>query len=686
MQNYDNSSRGGSGGGRYSSRGSSNRGGYRGSSSSYSSNPRRGYATNSRGRDEGGQYSSDRGQYSSNRSRYSSAQRGGSSRFGGRDSRENRREDPSKPVYVGRGSLDAKGNVLPGRVLRFRRSEMPNENHNVVVMGKIDAKTKVKLCFGCGAYIGRLDGENLETSTTESPRPYRYTTLDDMELCPRCQGLEDASFDEAKDAIGNVDMKVFENQVRTLKWKKALIIIVVDATDIRGSFLPWKKMAMIVGSNPIFIAVTKCDLLPKVTKNMVREWQELATKLYGENVLRVYPLSGLTGAGVFRLAKIAFKFVEHNEHNVYVIGQANIGKSTLSRALADNYFRHIDFTDPRGWGRKKAFGRLMPTVSSLPGTTLMSIRLPCFDSPNHSVWDTPGLIPRPVPWIQNRLALQPPRPITPKKYKLIEGTCMVIGYPGRQIIRIEVNRSSPAQPVSDFRLAVWQSPATIDVPIRVLTTEDALNEKPDENETENQQGPNANRSDKYNSDDDDYGSEYETEESLAVQREEEDYESDNQGKASPSKIKLGILSTRDKWRELTISPNTAFRGQDLVLGGLGWIAMNGRVAAEVTIYIRDDPNLVIEAELRDCMYDPYMKMEEIRALSSFNHGQKGEELEFDFSRSGAIKQESLREKFMFNVKYHEHVDKKKETKDLWADWIEGGIRDRAGRITGQVLH
>jgi stage III sporulation protein SpoIIIAA len=55
-----------------------------------------------------------------------------------------------------------------------------------------------------------------------------------------------------------------------------------------------------------------------------------------------------------------------HKRNVYVIGQANIGKSTLTRALAESFFDHLFFMDRRGVGRRKAFRSLMPTVRVVP--------------------------------------------------------------------------------------------------------------------------------------------------------------------------------------------------------------------------------------------------------------------------------------------------------------------------------
>jgi ribosome biogenesis GTPase A len=92
-------------------------------------------------------------------------------------------------------------------------------------------------------------------------------------------------------AIRSVNLKVFENQLSSLKFKRVLVVLVVDATDPLGSFVPWAKLRVIVGSNPIFVAFTKCDLLPAVTGEMLRAWHGMAVKHYGHNVVKARNLT-----------------------------------------------------------------------------------------------------------------------------------------------------------------------------------------------------------------------------------------------------------------------------------------------------------------------------------------------------------------------------------------------------------
>lgn len=63
---------------------------------------------------------------------------------------------------------------------------------------------------------------------------------------------------------------------------------------------------------------------------------------------KVLPLSGVTKGGVFRLARYVYEHVEAGKNSVYVIGQTNIGKSTLALALADTFYRHVFYTGACG--------------------------------------------------------------------------------------------------------------------------------------------------------------------------------------------------------------------------------------------------------------------------------------------------------------------------------------------------
>ena len=101
-----------------------------------------------------------------------------------------------------------------------------------------------------------------------------------------------------------------------------------------------------------------------------------------------------------------------------MIGAANIGKSTLTDRLIDNIIKTHQLKEEAPWAyrkrlskkeeKKRRYGRSSEerleekryktiqdarvTKSSLPGTTLNNVRVPCFADHTQAIWDTPGLL------------------------------------------------------------------------------------------------------------------------------------------------------------------------------------------------------------------------------------------------------------------------------------------------------
>lgn len=97
-----------------------------------------------------------------------------------------------------------------------------------------------------------------------------------------------------------------------------------------------------------------------------------------------------------------FCLLLHDSHiyctgrDLYIVGCANIGKSTLTdiiiQALLYRGEREGNFRSRRDRERWRALKSRSVTCSSLPGTTLANIRIPCFGDFQQAVWDTPGLV------------------------------------------------------------------------------------------------------------------------------------------------------------------------------------------------------------------------------------------------------------------------------------------------------
>ena len=220
----------------------------------------------------------------------------------------------------------------------------------------------------------------------------------------------------------------------------AVVVLCIDAINPHGTMM--SKLRNYVGGNPILLAVTRCDLLPDYVK---RGWdaekeegikdffrrlagglkiadvylcsvdEEEEAKKENKNVIRI-------GTNIFhgdeRLANDMYQHL--NGRDPYIVGAANIGKSTLTDRLIDNLIEHArrdgTFEDttrkerhrPRSKKEQKRMRyaserdpdqrryediqKARVTKSSLPGTTLQNIRVPCFPKHTQALWDTPGLL------------------------------------------------------------------------------------------------------------------------------------------------------------------------------------------------------------------------------------------------------------------------------------------------------
>ena len=78
--------------------------------------------------------------------------------------------------------------------------------------------------------------------------------------------------------------------------------------------------------------------------------------------------------------------------DVLVVGTANVGKTTLVQKLASTIAGAVYMKGKSGQRQRDVAANLDVTASHLPGTTLQAIRIPCFSSPGHALWDTPGII------------------------------------------------------------------------------------------------------------------------------------------------------------------------------------------------------------------------------------------------------------------------------------------------------
>lgn len=182
----------------------------------------------------------------------------------------------------------------------------------------------------------------------------------------------------------------------------------VDLFDFSGSVL--RELDGIAGENPVILAANKADLLPsQMGKQRVENWVRRELEYMGVKSLAniggaVRLVSCKTGEGISDLMSKARDLAEEMDGDVYVVGAANAGKSTLINNILSR-----DQEKPTGkiraGNRNQIKGAL--TTSPLPGTTLKFIKIDLGDG--RSLYDTPGLL---VPGTITQL-------LTPEELKIV---------------------------------------------------------------------------------------------------------------------------------------------------------------------------------------------------------------------------------------------------------------------------
>jgi ribosome biogenesis GTPase A len=233
-------------------------------------------------------------------------------------------------------------------------------------------------------------------------------------ICKRCHGLQ--NFGEVPDILRPgwseeplLSQEAFRNLLLPLRKKKCVIVALVDLFDFSGSVLP--ELDAIAGDNPVIVAANKADLFPsKMGQHRAENWVRRELEYLGVKSLAniggaVRLVSCKTGFGIRPLLGKARDLADELDCDVYIIGAANSGKSTLINFILSGESKDDTTEKKRSGNANKWKGAV--TSSPLPGTTLKFIKVDLGNG--KSLYDTPGLL------VQGSLTQR----LTPSELKMI---------------------------------------------------------------------------------------------------------------------------------------------------------------------------------------------------------------------------------------------------------------------------
>ena len=275
-------------------------------------------------------------------------------------------------------------------------------------------------------------------------------------ICQRCHKLKHyGAIDDKLRPGWSTDAMLepsrFKDLLSVVKLRRCLVVVLVDLFDFHGSLLP--SLSTLIGNNPLLVIANKIDLFPESYSELrIKSWikKELENPSVGGldevNTNDIYLVSANTGAGVNKALQ-AMKDVcmNHRRKDIYVLGAANVGKSSfINRLLESGSLKSSKKGNIKTKNKKKGNSKdknNIVTTSNVPGTTLNFIQVDLGGGLN--LYDTPGLlVPHQITSILNTNELNNVLPS--KKMQIVtvrvgEGKSVLLG----GLCRLDLTKGKP---------------------------------------------------------------------------------------------------------------------------------------------------------------------------------------------------------------------------------------------------
>ncbi|XP_073342700.1 nitric oxide-associated protein 1 [Pagrus major] len=246
-----------------------------------------------------------------------------------------------------------------------KKKKASKGEHKVFGTPDVDEPVSDTCCAGCGAVLHCTAVDVPGYLPSEKFRVLQQEERLGEATCQRCHLLTH----HHKALNLQVSSDQYRAVVQQLRPLRALVLLIVDLLDVPDSIVP--DLPALVGTNKhIVVLGNKIDLLPGDAPNYLQRIKRQLSQYchdagFGHQVTDIHLISAKTGYGIEGLISSLQRSWKY-KGDVYLVGSANAGKSTLFNTLLES-----------DYCKSKASDLIhKATISPWPGTTLNLLKFP----------------------------------------------------------------------------------------------------------------------------------------------------------------------------------------------------------------------------------------------------------------------------------------------------------------------